>query len=154
MTLIDARPAEINARTAAGHWEGDLIMGKNHKSALCVTAERKTRYIQIDLLRKYDARTVRKTIEKRFKKPEPLLRKSLTVDQGHENSEHRTLTEHLGTAVYFCHPRSPWEKGICENTNYLIREMLYPVTDFRELTRRDVSKIAQKLNERPCCICP
>jgi IS30 family transposase len=149
MTLIDTRPAEINARTVAGHWEGDLIIGKDHKSALCVTVERKTRYIQLDLLSRYDARTVRKTIEKRFKKLEPELRKSLTLDQGHENSEHRTLTENLGIDVYFCHPHSPWEKATCENTNYLIRDMLYPIDDFRELTQRDVSIIAKKLNERP-----
>ncbi|GHT98661.1 transposase InsI for insertion sequence element IS30A [Spirochaetia bacterium] len=149
MTLIDTRPAEINARTVAGHWEGDLIIGKNHKSAICVTVERKTRFIQLDLLRQYDAQTVRKTIEKRFKKLEPALRKSLTLDQGHENSEHRTLTENLGIAVYFCHPHSPWEKATCENTNYLIRDMLYPIDDFRELTQRDVSRIARLLNERP-----
>jgi IS30 family transposase len=149
MTLIDTRPAEINARTVTGHWEGDLIIGKNHQSAICVTVERKTRFIQLDVLSGYDARTVRKTIEKRFKKLEPLLRKTLTLDQGHENSEHKTLSENLGIDVYFCHPRSPWEKGTCENTNYLIRDMLYPVTDFRELTQRDVSSIARKLNERP-----
>jgi IS30 family transposase len=77
------------------------------------------------------------------------LRKSLTLDQGHENSEHRSLAENLGIDVYFCHPHSPWEKATCENTNYLIRDMLYPIDDFRELTQRDVSIIAKKLNERP-----
>jgi IS30 family transposase len=128
---------------------GDLIIGKDHKSAICVTVERKTRFIQLDLLTGYDAPTVRKTIEKRFKELEPGLRKSLTLDQGHENSEHWTLTENLGIDVYFCHPHSPWEKATCENTNYLIRDMLYPIDDFRELTRRDVSIIAEKLNERP-----
>jgi IS30 family transposase len=145
MTLIDTCPAEINARTVAGHWEGDLIIGKNHKSALCVTVERKTRFIQLDLLTMYDAQTVRKTIEKRFKKLEPELRKSLTVDQGHENSEHQALTKNLGIDVYFCHPHSPWEKATYENTNYLIRDMLHPIDDFRELTQRDVSLIAKKL---------
>jgi IS30 family transposase len=77
------------------------------------------------------------------------LRKSITFDQGKENSEHKELTENTGIAVYFCHPHSPWEKGTCENTNYLIRDMLYPVDDFRELTQRDVSKIAKLLNDRP-----
>ncbi|GHU59834.1 hypothetical protein FACS189444_5860 [Spirochaetia bacterium] len=90
-----------------------------------------------------------KTSDTLFKKLEPALRKSLTLDQGHENSEHRTLTENLGIAVYFCHPHSPWEKATCENTNYLIRDMLYPIDDFRELTQRDVSRIARLLNERP-----
>jgi IS30 family transposase len=149
MTLIDERPDEAVGREVPGHWEGDLIIGKGHKSALCVTVERKTRYIQLDLLTNYDARTVRKTIEKRFKRLAPALRKSLTVDQGKENSEHKKLAEHLQIGVYFCHPHSPWEKGTCENTNYLIRDMLYPVDDFRQLTQREVSTIARHLNERP-----
>jgi IS30 family transposase len=96
-----------------------------------------------------DARTVRKTIEKRFKKLETALRKSITFDQGKENSGHRQLSENTGTAVYFCRPHSPWEKGTRENTNYLIRDMLYPVRDFRELAQRGVSKIAKLPNERP-----
>ncbi|GHV57603.1 hypothetical protein AGMMS49579_23710 [Spirochaetia bacterium] len=71
--------------------------------------ERKTRFIQLDLLRQYDARTVRKTIERRFKKLKPALRKSLTLDQGHENSEHRTLTENLGYRCLFL--SSPFTLG-------------------------------------------
>jgi IS30 family transposase len=149
MTLIDERSEEVTGREVPGHWEGDLIIGKGHKSAICVTVERKTRYIQMDLLTGYDARTVRKTIEKRFKRLAPALRKSLTLDQGKENSEHKKLAENLRTGVYFCHPHSPWEKGTCENTNFLIRDMLYPVDDFRQLTQRDVSRIARLLNERP-----
>jgi IS30 family transposase len=102
-----------------------------------------------DIRLRMDARTVRKTIEKRFKKLEPALGKSITFDQGKESSGHRQLSENTGIAVYFCHPHSPWEKGTCENNNYLIRDMLYPVSDFRELTQRGVSKIARLLNERP-----
>jgi IS30 family transposase len=103
----------------------------------------------MDLLESMDASTVRKRIEKRFKKLEPALRKTITIDQGKENSEHKQLLEHTAMRVYFCHPHSPWEKGTCENTNYLIRDMLYPVDDFRELTQRDVSRIARLLNGRP-----
>jgi IS30 family transposase len=149
MTLIDTRPAEINAREVPGHREGDLIIGKDHKSAIPVTVERKTRFVQMDVLKNMDARTVRKAIEKRFKRLEPVPGKSITFDQGKENSEHKQLSENTRTAVYFCHPHSPWEKGTCENTNYLIRDMLYPQEDFRELNQRDVSKIARLLNERP-----
>ncbi|GMO42203.1 MAG: IS30-like element IS30 family transposase [Treponemataceae bacterium] len=149
MTLIDSRPAEVNAREVPGHWEGDLIIGKNHKSAILVTVERKSRYVQMDLLERLDAATVRKTIERRFKKLEPELRKSITFDQGKENSEHKELAGNAKIAVYFCHPHSPREKGTCENTNYLIRDMLYPEDDFRELSRRDMSRIAASLNDRP-----
>lgn len=149
MTLIDKRPAEIDSREMPGHWEGDLIIGKDHKSALCVTVERQSRFVQIDLLKKYDAKTVRKTIEKRFKKLEPFLRKTITFDQGKENSEHETLSENLKIDVYFCHPHSPWEKGTCENTNYLIRDMLGDLEDFSQKDQRYFSNIAKLLNERP-----
>jgi IS30 family transposase len=101
ITLIDERPPEINARIVHGHWEGDLIIGKDHKSALCVIVERKTRYIQLDLLRSYDAKTVRKTIERRFKRIEPQLRQSITFDQGKENGEHKELSDNLKIDVYF-----------------------------------------------------
>jgi IS30 family transposase len=92
---------------------------------------------------------VRKTIEKRFKRLGPELRETITFDQGKENSEHKLFTERTGIKVYFCHPRSPWEKGTCKNTNFLIRDMLGGVTDFREINQRYISQITKKLNDRP-----
>ncbi|MDY6895969.1 MAG: IS30 family transposase, partial [Thermotogota bacterium] len=123
MTLIDQRPVEVDSRTVPGHWEGDLLIGKDHQSAICVIVERQTRFIQLDLLPTYDVQTVRKTIERRFKRIELQLRKFLTLDQGKENSENKQLSENLKIDVYFCHPSSPWEKGTCENTNGLIRDI-------------------------------
>ena len=149
ITLIDERPPEINSREVPGHWEGDLIIGKDHKSALCVVVERQTRFVQIDLLNSYDAKTVRKTIERRFKRLEPQLRKSITFDQGKENSEHKDLSENLKIDVYFCHPSSPWEKGTCESTNGLIRDMLWQVEDYRTLNQYQIGRVARLLNERP-----
>jgi len=149
MTLIDERPVEVAAREVPGHWEGDLIIGKNHKSAICVIVERKTRFVQLDLLYEYNAPIVRKTIERRFRQMAPHLRKTLTLDQGKENGEHQILSENMKIGVYFCHPSSPWEKGTCENTNGLVRDMLYEIDDFRTLKQRDVSRIARLLNERP-----
>jgi IS30 family transposase len=149
MALIDGRPEEAAGRAVGGHWEGGLITGKGHKSALCVIVERKSRFVQIDLLERYDAPTVRKTIEKRFKRLEPKLRETITFDQGKGNSEHKIFTERSGIKVYFCHPHSPWEKGTCENTNFLIRDMLGDVTDFRELNQRYISQITKRLNDRP-----
>jgi IS30 family transposase len=149
MTLIDERPEEIEGRTVPGHGEGDLIIGKGHKSALCVIVERKSRYVQIDLLEKYDAATVRKTIEKRFKGIGGRLCKTIPFDQGNENSGPNILTERTGVKVYFCHPYSPREKGAGENTHVLILDMLKGITDFRELNQRSVSQIAKRLNERP-----
>jgi IS30 family transposase len=149
MALIDERPEEVAGCAIGGHWEGGLITGKGHKSALCVIAERKSRFVQIDLLERYDAPTVRKTIEKRFKRLGPELRKTITFDQGKENSEHKLFTERTGIKVYFCHPHSPREKGTCENTNFLIRDMLGEVTDFREINQRYISQITKELNGCP-----
>jgi len=110
MTLIDERPADIATRDVPGHWEGDLIIGKDHKSALCVIVERQTRFIQLDLFLDYNATSVRKTIEKRFRYLEPHLWKILSLDQGKENSEHKRLSENMKLDVFFCHPCSPWGK--------------------------------------------
>jgi IS30 family transposase len=85
MTLIDSRPAEANVREVPGHWEGDRskicrIIGKNHKSAILVTVERKSRFVQMDLLERMDAATARKAVERRFKKLEPAMRKPVTFE--------------------------------------------------------------------------
>ncbi len=147
--LIDERPKDIDLRDVPGHWEGDLIIGKHHKSALAVTVERSSRFVQIDLLHRYDAGSVRKVFEKRFKRMEPVLRKTLTLDQGRENAEHDILKERLNIDVYFCHPASPWQKGTCENTNGLIRDFLDGENDFRKFDQRYFTRIAHLLNERP-----
>lgn len=149
ITLIDERPEEVNARTVPGHWEGDLIIGKDHKSALSVIVERQTRYVLIDRLENYTAQEVRKSIEKRLKTLKPQLVKSITCDQGKEMAEHERLARSIKMKVYFCHPHSPWEKGTCENTNFLIRDMLEGETDFRKLSQRSITRIARLLNERP-----
>jgi len=146
--LIDDRPEDVNGRIVPGHWEGDLIIGKDHKSALSVIVERQTRYVMIDRLESYTAPEVRKSIEKRLKTLKPDLVKSITCDQGKEMAEHEMLAGKIRMKVYFCHPHSPWEKGTCENTNFLIRDMLDGETDFRNLTQRQVTRVARLLNER------
>jgi IS30 family transposase len=108
-------------------------MGKGHKLATPATVERKNRFVQTDALKSMDARTMRKAVEGRFKKLEPALKRAITFDQVKENSEHKELSENTGTAVYFCHPHSPREKGACENTNCLMQDMPRPVDDFRKL---------------------
>ena len=147
--LIDDRPEDVNGRIVPGHWEGDLIIGKDHKSALSVIVERQTRYVMIDRPESYTAPEVRKSIENRLKTLRPDLVKSITCDQGKEMAEHEMLAGKIRMKVYFCHPHSPWEKGTCENTNFLIRDMLDGETDFRNLTQRQVTRVARLLNERP-----
>jgi hypothetical protein len=121
MTLIDTRPLEINARTVAGHWERDLIIGKNHISAMCITVERKTRFMQLDLLTGYDAQTVRKTIEKRFKKLEK-LNKFIKRDQFKG-----LLTETLKKEAQGLVGRPPFDYAMM--LKILILQKLYDVSD-------------------------
>ncbi len=149
ITLSDERPEEVNARTVPGHWEGDLIIGKDHTSALSVIVERQTRYVLINRLENYTALEVRENIEKRLKTLEPQLVKNITCDQGKEMAEHERLASSIKMKVYFCHPHSPWEKDTCENTNFLIRDMLNGETDFRKLSQRSITRIARLPNERP-----
>jgi len=149
ITLIDERSEDVNTRKVPGHWEGDLIIGKDHKSALSVIVERQTRYVLIDRLENYTAQEVRKSIEQRLKTLERQLVKSIPCDQGKEMAEHERLASSIKMKVYFCHPHSPWGKGTCENTNFLIRDMLEGETDFSKLSQRSITRIARLLNERP-----
>ena len=106
MTVNEERPKLINAREVPVHREGDFIMGKNHKPALCVIVERKTRFVQIDYLEKNDAKSLRRAIEKHFRRLTPQLRRSLTLEQGKENTQQEILTESLCLDVYYCNPSS------------------------------------------------
>ncbi len=132
-----------------GHWEGDLIIAKDHTSALSVIVERQTPYVLIDQPENYIAPEVRKTIEKRLKTLGPQLVKCSTCDQGKEMAEHECLASSIKMKVYFCHSHSPWEKAACENTNFLIRGMLEAQSDFRRPSQESITRIARLLNDRP-----
>jgi len=110
--FIDERQEEVNTRIVPGHWEGDLIIGKDHKSALSVIVERQTRYGLIDRLENYTAPEVRKSLEKRLKTLKPELVKSIPYDQGKEIAEHEMLARKIRMRVYFCHPHSPMVKSL------------------------------------------
>lgn len=107
MTLIDEQPSEVDSRNVPGYWEGDLIIGDQHKSALSFIVERKTRYVMEGRLLLYDAATVRKSLERRWGKLDPAVVKSLTCDQGKEMVQHEALAKKVKMKVYFCHPHSP-----------------------------------------------
>ncbi len=148
MISIEERPASVENRSVAGHWEGDLIMGKNHKSALGSIVERKTRTVILVKLKKKDATAVRKAFEKEMKTLPKQMKKTLTYDQGREMSEHKLFTANTKMKVYFCHPASPWERGTNENTNMLIRDYFPKGTDFDLIPRREIKRVQNELNER------
>ncbi len=149
MISIDERPADVADRSVPGHWEGDLIMGKNHQSAIGSIVERTTRTLILVPLKAKDARSVRKAFARELKSLPQQMKLSMTYDRGKEMTEHKLFTKHTKMKVYFCHPQSPWERGTNENTNMLIRDFFPKGTDFSLLNRKEIKHVQQLLNERP-----
>lgn len=146
---IDERPEEVKGREIAGHWEGDLVVGKDHKSAIGTLVERTTRTIIIVPLESMDATVVRKSFEKEFLKIPEQMRKTMTYDNGKEMTQHKLFTENTKMKVYFCHPYSPWERPTNENSNMLIRDYFPKGTDFNQLTEQRLKEVQDQLNTRP-----
>lgn len=146
---ISERPQEVNDRSVPGHWEGDLIIGKNHKSGLGTLVERKTRLLILVPIKGKDAKTVRESFAEVFSEIAPEMRLSMTYDRGLEMAEHKMLTEQTGVKVYFADPNSPWQRGTNENTNGLIRQYFPKGTDFRKVTLEEIKFAQYRLNNRP-----
>lgn len=146
---IDERPAEVLTREIPGHWEGDLVLGKNRESAIGTLVERTSRFLIIVPLKKKDATSVRKAFELAFSKIPKHLKLSLTYDNGTEMAQHKLFTKNTKIKVYFAHPYSPWERPTNENTNGLIRDYYPKGTDFNLIAKKDLKEIQNQLNERP-----
>jgi IS30 family transposase len=149
MTSIEERPAEVADRTVPGHWEGDLIIGKNRGSALGTLVERTSRTTILVPLNNRQAITVRKSFAREIKHLPRQMKLTLTYDQGREMAEHKLFSKQTKVKVYFAHPGSPWERGTNENTNGLIRQFFPKGTDFNRVTRREIKKVQHLLNGRP-----
>lgn len=147
---ITERPAEVADRTIPGHWEGDLIMGsKASNSALGTLVERVTRYLLLVPLPAHDALTVRQEFAKAVKRVPRHLKRTLTYDRGSEMAEHQLFTKETKIRVYFADPQSPWQRGTNENTNGLIRQYFPKGTDFRIVSRQEIRRVQDLLNDRP-----
>jgi IS30 family transposase len=149
MISIEERPAEVASRSVAGHWEGDLIVGNNHKSALGTVVERKTRSLILVPLKAVDASSVRQSFEQELASLPEQMRQSMAYDRGTEMAEHKLFTANSQVKVYFCHPHSPWERGSNENTNGLVRQYFPKGTDFREISVEEIKRVQHQMNERP-----
>lgn len=149
MLSIEERPQEIADRIVPGHWEGDLLVGKNRQSYLGSLVERTTRTTILIPLKNKTAEEVRKAFAKEAKKLPSQMRGSMTYDQGTEMAQHKLFTKETKMQVYFCHPASPWERGTNENTNGIIRQFFPKGTDFLKISRREVKHVQHLLNGRP-----
>ena len=149
MVMISERPAEVADRAVPGHWEGDLIFGKKMTS-IGTLVERHSRYvILLKLPNGHGAPAVRQAMTKRILTLPAQLRRSITWDQGKEMAEHVRFTIDTGVQIYFCDPKSPWQRGSNENTNGLLRQYLPKSTDLSRCTQRELDTIARSLNTRP-----
>lgn len=151
--IIDAisireRPAEVADRAVPGHWEGDLLTG-SHNSHIATLVERHSRFTILVQVAGKDTNSVITALTREVNKIPASLKKTLTWDRGTEMAQHKSFTVATDVQVYFCDPRSPWQRGSNENTNRLLRQYFPKGTDLKEFNQEYLDQVALQLNERP-----
>lgn len=146
---IDERSPLINDRAELGHWEGDSMVSRKSTVGLNTLVERVSGLTMVTKIKNSAKDETNRAVIKRFKKLPRARRKTLTVDNGHENAGHQEISSKLGTKVYFAHPYHSWERGTNENTNGLIRRYLPKGTDFATVSSKEIKTIEDRLNDRP-----
>jgi IS30 family transposase len=146
---IHLRPPEANERLLPGHWEGDFIKGTRNHSAVGTLVDRRTLFVMLAKMDGCGAQAALEGFGQAFGPLDPALKKTLTYDQGKEMALHATLAEITGLQIYFADPHSPWQRGINENTNGLLRQYLPKTDDLSRYSQRELDQIAWALNTRP-----
>ena len=145
---IDERPAIVDQKTRIGDWEGDTVIGKNHKGGLVTLAERKSRYVLAGHIASRHADGVTAVIT-RLLSPHKDKCHTITFDNGKEFAEHETIAAELKASVYFAHPYSSWERGLNENSNGLLRQYFPKGMELTNITDEQVQHALERLNHRP-----
>ena len=146
---VQHRPPRANSRTLLGHWESDSVISSCRKLALNVLIERKSRLVHISLMKEKTAECNHQTIVKRLNNYSPKLVRSITYDNGTENTSHQKTNQSLKTKSFFCEPYHSWEKGSVEQVNGLIRRFIPKGSDFNSISSNDINRIEKLLNNRP-----
>jgi transposase, IS30 family len=148
--LIDERPPDATSRLRVGDWEGDLIVGRQNRSAIGILVDRRSRLVRlVHLPVGHGADEVRNALRAALIELPAAERRTLTWDQGPEMAAHDGIDELLGEGVYFAHPGAPWQRGTCENTNRLLRQYFPKGSDLSQHSAQALQRIEELLNHRP-----
>jgi IS30 family transposase len=145
---IAERPATVADRAVPGHWEGDLLLG-THRAGIATLVERSSRYVLLLKPKGRETEPVVDALIQGIRRLPAHLRRSLTWDRGLEMADHARFTVATDVQVFFCDPRSPWQRGSNENTNGLLRQYFPKGKDLTHVTQRQLDAVAHKLNTRP-----
>lgn len=148
-TPISQRPEAVKLREEIGHWEADTIISSRSRPALQVLVERKTRFARLKKLKGKDAASMHSSLVNALKRYPEYARRTITYDNGSENTQHVATNKRLGTASYFCEPMHSWEKGSVENVAGLVRRRLPKRTDFATVSNRQLKNTQHWLNSLP-----
>jgi IS30 family transposase len=146
---IHDRPSIVNGRKEIGHWEGDSVEGENHTPGVNTLVERKIGFTLISKLKDKTSEATVQAMEERFKNIPDILKKTVTLDNGPENSAWQSIRKRTGLSPYYADPYSAWQRPTNENTNGLIREYFPKGTDFRLVSEEEIQYVEYMLNTRP-----
>ena len=146
---IDRRPIYVEKRKQPGHWESDTIISRQSKEAIGVCLERSTRFVHLAKLEKKGASDLAEALNRRLGRHPPHMRRTITYDNGSENTQHTRVNRVLGTTSYFCHPFQSWQRGAVENVIGLVRRYLPKKTDFSKISSDQLKIIQNSINNRP-----
>lgn len=147
--FIDKRPKIVDSKKRFGDWEADTIIGGKHKGYIGTFVERKSKYLKAFLLPQKLSLTFVEEAKKSFRNIPNKLIKTITTDSGTEFTLHDKLSKNLNAKVYFCHPYHPWERGLVENTNGLLRQFFPKKSRLDNISTKKLDKIIEIINNRP-----